>query len=115
MNRAIAPVVIVGLVLLVLISGMFYQVDETEQVIITQFGRPVSEPITSPGLHAKVPFIQTVRRFDKRVLEWDGSAEQIPTLGRRKPPGISRSRSRAGRRSRPVSRCHTTSTVPAMA
>ena len=83
MNRAVAPLVIVGLALLVLISGMFYQVDETEQVIITQFGRPVSDPITKPGLHAKVPFIQTVRRFDKRVLEWDGSAEQIPTLDKR--------------------------------
>ncbi|MDH3599334.1 MAG: protease modulator HflC [Candidatus Tectomicrobia bacterium] len=83
MNRAVAPLVIAGLILLVLISGMFYQVDETEQVIITQFGRPVSEPITKPGLHAKVPFIQTVRRFDKRVLEWDGSAEQIPTLDKR--------------------------------
>jgi membrane protease subunit HflC len=83
MNRAVAPVVIAGLVLLVLISGLFYQVDETEQVIITQFGRPVSDPITNPGLHAKVPFIQTVRRFDKRVLEWDGSAEQIPTLDKR--------------------------------
>lgn len=83
MNRAVAPLVIVGLFLLVLISGMFYRVNETEQVIITQFGRPVSGPITSPGLHAKVPFIQTVRRFDKRVLEWDGSAEQIPTLDKR--------------------------------
>ena len=83
MNRAVAPLVIVGLALLILISGMFYQVDETEQVIITQFGKPVSKPITSPGLHAKVPFIQTVRRFDKRVLEWDGSAEQIPTLDKR--------------------------------
>jgi membrane protease subunit HflC len=83
MNRAVAPLVIVGLILLVLISGMVYRVGETEQVIITQFGRPVSDPITEPGLHAKVPFIQSVRRFDKRVLEWDGSAEQIPTLDKR--------------------------------
>ena len=83
MNRAVAPLVIVGLILLVLISGMVYRVGETEQVIITQFGRPVSGPITEPGLHAKVPFIQSVRRFDKRVLEWDGSAEQIPTLDKR--------------------------------
>jgi membrane protease subunit HflC len=83
MNRAMAPLIVVGLAVLIVLSGMFYQVDETEQVIITQFGRPVSDPITSPGLHVKVPFIQTVRRFDKRVLEWDGSSEQIPTLDKR--------------------------------
>jgi membrane protease subunit HflC len=83
MNRAMAPLIVVGFVVLLILSGMFYQVDETEQVIVTQFGRPVSGPITSAGLHVKVPFIQTVRRFDKRVLEWDGSAEQIPTLDKR--------------------------------
>lgn len=83
MNRAMAPLIVVGLAVLLVLSGMFYQVDETEQVIITQFGKPVSDPITSPGLHVKVPFIQTVRRFDKRVLEWDGSSEQIPTLDKR--------------------------------
>jgi membrane protease subunit HflC len=83
MNRAMAPLIVVGLAVLLILSGLFYQVDETEQVIITQFGRPVSGPITSPGLHVKVPFIQTVRRFDKRILEWDGSSEQIPTLDKR--------------------------------
>lgn len=83
MNRAMAPLIVVGLAVLIVLSGMFYQVNETEQVIITQFGRPVSGPITSPGLHVKVPFIQTVQRFDKRVLEWDGSSEQIPTLDKR--------------------------------
>jgi modulator of FtsH protease HflC len=83
MNRAVAPIVIVGVVVLIFLSTLFYKVNETEQVIITQFGRPVSGPITSPGLHMKVPFIQTVRRFDKRILEWDGSTEQIPTLDKR--------------------------------
>jgi len=83
MNRAMAPLIVVGLAVLIVLSGMFYRVDESEQVIITQFGKPVSDPITSPGLHVKVPFIQTVRRFDKRVLEWDGSSEQIPTLDKR--------------------------------
>ena len=62
---------------------MLYRVDETEQVIITQFGEPVGKPITTPGLQVKLPFIQTVRRFDKRVLEWDGSPDQIPTLDKR--------------------------------
>ena len=84
MNRAFAPLLIVIVVLaLMIFSGAFYQVNEREQVIITQFGRPVSGPITQPGLKMKLPFMQTVRRFDKRVLEWDGSAEQIPTLDKR--------------------------------
>lgn len=83
MKTAVAPIVIIGLVLLAIISGMFYKLAETEQAIITQFGRPVSDPITTPGLHLKVPLIQTVRRFDKRILEWDGAAEQIPTLDKR--------------------------------
>ncbi len=84
MNRAYTPLLIVVVVVVVAIfSGLFYQVEEREQVIITQFGRPVSGPITDPGLHWKWPFIQTVRRFDKRVLEWDGAAEQIPTLDKR--------------------------------
>ena len=84
MNRAFAPLlVVIVVVVLMLFSGVFYQVNEREQVIITQFGRPVSGPITKPGLKMKLPFVQTVRRFDKRVLEWDGSAEQIPTLDKR--------------------------------
>ena len=82
MNRIIAPLVIAAVVVLVLISLVFYQINETEQVIITQFGKPVSEPITQAGLHMKAPY-QTVRRFDKRVLEWDGEAAQIPTLEKR--------------------------------
>jgi membrane protease subunit HflC len=75
-------VVLIGLVLLIA-SGLFYQVNEAEQVIITQFGEPVGQAITTPGLKVKLPFIQTVRRFDKRVLEWDGSPDQIPTLDKR--------------------------------
>ena len=83
MNRLVAPLVVAVLAFLMLMNGLFYQLDETEQAIITQFGKPVGKPITAPGLHLKVPFIQTVRRFDKRILEWDGSAEQIPTLDKR--------------------------------
>ena len=60
-----------------------FVVDETEQAIITQFGRPVGEPIMTPGVHLKVPFIQTVHFFDKRFLEWDGSPNQIPTKDKR--------------------------------
>ncbi len=57
-----------------------YIVDETEQVVITQFGRVVGKPIKSPGMKLKVPFIQMVNRFPKYLLEWDGDPGQIPTL-----------------------------------
>jgi len=66
------------LVLLVLggivASEALYTVDETERVIITQFGKPVGEIINEAGLKVKVPFIQTVNRIEKRILVWDGSA-----------------------------------------
>ncbi|MDH3669371.1 MAG: protease modulator HflC [Paracoccaceae bacterium] len=56
-----------------------YTVSEVEQAIITQFGKPVGEPITTAGLKLKVPFIQDVNPIDKRVLEWDGSPSDMPT------------------------------------
>ena len=68
---------------LILVSQALYTVNEVEQVIITQFGEPVGDPVTTPGLHFKVPFIQTANFFDKRFLEWDGSPNQIPTRDRR--------------------------------
>jgi modulator of FtsH protease HflC len=57
----------------------FYTIGEAEQVVITQFGQPIGAPITRPGLHLKVPFVQDVNVFDKRWLEWDGAANQVPT------------------------------------
>ncbi len=57
-------------------------IDQSEQGIVVQFGEPVGEVITEPGLHWKTPFIQEVRRFDKRLLAWDGDVSQVPTLGR---------------------------------
>jgi membrane protease subunit HflC len=83
MNRIAAPLIMLVVLVLLIAGGTFYQVDETEQVVITQFGEPVRAPITTPGLKMKVPFIQTIRRFDKRVLEWDGLPGQIPTLDKR--------------------------------
>ncbi len=65
----------------VLLSSV-YVLDETEQAVIVQFGAPVGNAVDTPGLHLKVPFIQEVRRFDKRLLVWDGTPNQIPTLGR---------------------------------
>ncbi|MGD8901665.1 MAG: protease modulator HflC [Desulfobacterales bacterium] len=62
------------------IYGAAYTVDETEQVVVTQFGRIVGEPITDPGLKFKIPFIQTANYFNKNLLEWDGDPGQIPTL-----------------------------------
>ena len=72
-------------VLSILVAGLFvlmssiYTVDEVEQAIITQFGKPVGEPVVEAGLKFKVPFIQEVNPIDKRVLEWDGPPSDMPT------------------------------------
>ena len=65
--------------LVVLAFSSLYTVSETEQVILTQFGRPVSGLVSAPGLHVKLPFVQIVHRFDKRWLEYDGDPNEIPT------------------------------------
>jgi membrane protease subunit HflC len=62
-----------------LFMSSIYTVSEVEQAIITQFGRPVGDPVTSAGLKFKVPFIQDVNLIDKRVLEWDGNPSDMPT------------------------------------
>ena len=72
---------IVAVVAGVLLFASVYTLDEAEQAVIVQLGAPVGEPVTEPGLHFKLPFIQEVRRFDKRVLSWDGDPNQIPTRG----------------------------------
>ena len=56
-----------------------YTVSEVEQVIITQFGKPIGDPVTTAGLQVKVPFVQDVNPIDKRILEWDGSPSDMPT------------------------------------
>jgi modulator of FtsH protease HflC len=74
----------VGVVLLCgvfLLSASVFTLDETEQAVLVQFGAPVGEPLTKPGLYFKKPFVQEVRRFDKRLLSWDGDPNQIPTRG----------------------------------
>ena len=73
--------VLVVAILLVL-SGTFYRLEEGQQAIIVQFGRPVGDLVTEAGLHVKLPFVQEVRRFEKRLLIWDGDPNQIPTKGR---------------------------------
>ena len=73
-------ILLLGVVLA--LSGAFYVLQEGQQAVILQFGRPVGTPVTEAGLHFKIPFIQEVRRFDKRLLIWDGDPNQIPTAGR---------------------------------
>lgn len=70
---------VAALLLLIVLRTAFYTVKQTQQVIVTQFGKPVGDPVTEPGLHLKLPFIQTVNRIDKRFLEWDGAPVAIPT------------------------------------
>ncbi len=84
MNKA-KPVIIAGVVLLILIVAFSsaYKVREIEQVIITQFGKPVGDPVTSPGIHFKIPIIQEANFFEKRFLEWDGDPNQVPTSDKR--------------------------------
>ena len=75
--------IIAAIAVLAVVISAEYRLSETEQAIITQFGEPVGEPVTSPGLHFKLPFIQAINVFDKRFLEWDGSPNQIPTRDKR--------------------------------
>lgn len=72
------PILIAIVVLVILISGAFV-VNETQQVIITQFGAPVGKPITKPGIHFKIPLIQQAHFFERRFLEWDGAPNRVPT------------------------------------
>ncbi len=83
MKKATTIQIIVLLATVFLLDQATYTVSETEQVIITQFGDPVGDPVISPGLHFKVPFIQRVNVFDNRFLEWDGNPNQVPTRDRR--------------------------------
>src|SRR5690606_12092229 len=70
---------VVAILLLMLIGGSMYTVSETEQAIVTQFGRPVGEPVVEAGLHFKAPFVQEVHRIQKQILAWDGQRTEMPT------------------------------------
>ncbi len=84
MKQTVAIVLgIVVVLILLVISGVFYVVDETQQVVITQFGEPKGDPITTPGLKFKIPFIQKANYFEKRFLEWDGDRNEVPTKDKR--------------------------------
>ena len=83
MKKILIPVIVVLVLGIPVAASLFYTVDEGEQVVITEFGRPVGEPIITAGLKLKTPFIQQVHRFERRILEWDGSPNQIPTKDKR--------------------------------
>jgi len=78
MKQSIFLVVLIGVVIIGF--GSIYTINEADQAVVTQFGKPVGGAVTDAGIHFKMPIIQTVIKFDKRILEWDGSANEIPTL-----------------------------------
>ena len=79
--KKLKPILTVVFFLVLIIASLnaTFIVDESNQAIITQFGRPVGDPINEPGVHFKIPFIQDIQYFDKRFLEWDGDPNQVPT------------------------------------
>ena len=81
-KSAIIIGVITFLVLIGIISSA-YVVNESEQVIITRFGKPIGDPVVNPGIHFKMPLIEEANVFEKRFLEWDGDPNQIPTKGKK--------------------------------
>jgi membrane protease subunit HflC len=81
-----ARMIVAAAVAIAVIATLYsatYVVSETQQVIITQFGEPLGQPVSTPGLHFKRPFVQSANYFDKRFLEWDGNPNQIPTRDKR--------------------------------
>lgn len=81
MNPKTRIIFLISLTIIVLfvLGDTFFIVSEMNQVIITQFGEPVSGTISKPGIHTKLPFVQDVHSFEKRWLEWEGDSNQIPT------------------------------------
>ncbi len=76
-NVTLYIVLVLILLVIIVLSSAFYTIDETQQVVITQFGKPVGDPIKQAGLHLKMPFIQDANYFEKRLLEWDGNPTEI--------------------------------------
>lgn len=74
-----AAIIIVLLIALFVFKVCTYTVAPNENIIITQFGKPIGQPVTTAGLHLKLPFIQHINRLDARIHEWDGQAVAMPT------------------------------------
>jgi membrane protease subunit HflC len=83
MKKLYILIAVIFVAALIVAGSGFYILDETQQAIVTQFGKPVGKPRTEPGLQFKVPLIQKVQFFDKRYLEWDGDPNQVPTKDKR--------------------------------
>ncbi len=83
MKKLSILITILVVLAIIVLSSSVYILDETQQAIVTQFGKPVGEPRTTPGMKFKAPFIQKVQFFDKRYLEWDGDPNQVPTKDKR--------------------------------
>jgi membrane protease subunit HflC len=82
-NPKFTIIAIIVFLLMILISSTIFIINEQEQAIITQFGKPIGDTITEPGIHFKIPFIQKAHTFDKRFLEWDGDPNEVPTKDKR--------------------------------
>lgn len=83
MKHRMTLIAVIVLLLLIVVGNGFYTLNETKQAVITQFGRPVGDPVTSAGLHWKTPFLQKAHFFEKRIMSWDGDPNQIPTKDKR--------------------------------
>jgi membrane protease subunit HflC len=79
MNRKRIISIVTVAIFTILLFNSYFILDETQQAIVTQFGKPVGDPRTSPGVNFKIPFLHKVQFFDKRYLEWDGDKNQVPT------------------------------------
>ena len=80
MKKSKILIYFIGIIILlgiVVLADALYIVDETQQVVITQFGKAIGDPITSAGLHVKLPFVQKVNYFERRLMEWDGNPAEI--------------------------------------
>ncbi len=83
MKSTIIAIIALAVIGIAVVGGAFFIVDETKQAVITQLGKPVGSPITSAGLHVKVPFLQKANYFERRFLSWNGEPNQIPTQDKR--------------------------------
>jgi membrane protease subunit HflC len=83
MRRMGGYIIVVIAIFLILILSSFYTVREWEQVVITQFGKVIGNPKTEAGLYFKIPFIQEINRYEKRIMRWDGDPKEIPTRDKR--------------------------------
>ncbi len=79
MGKKAIIIIVLAIIALIVLFQSAYIVNETEQVVITQFGKPVGKAITTPGLKFKTPFVQKANYFEKRYMEWDGDPNQVPT------------------------------------